>query len=845
MQDITKNLKKTDRIQKLIDEIYDATVVIEADRAELLTDSYKKTEDQPAVIRRALALKNILENQPIVIRDNELIVGNLTINSRSSQVFPEFSYTWLEDEFESIGKRIGDSFQVPAETKARLEKVFEYWEGKTTQELATSYMLPQSLDAQMAGVFTVGNYYFNGVGHISVDYGKVLAIGYNGIIKEAEEAFRCLKQTDPLFVKKQQFLTAVIISCQAAITFAERFAVLAEQMAAKESCPARKAELQQIAKNCANVPANKACTFWEAVQSFWFVHAIIQIESNGHSISPTRFDQYMYPYYKADKEENGLDDNFALELIDCAFIKLTEINKVRDAASTKAFGGYPLFQNMIVGGQTPDGKDATNELSFMCLEAASHCRISQPSLSVRIWNATPDEFFVKAAEIARLGLGVPAFYNDELVIPALLSRGVAIEDARNYGIIGCVEPQCPGKTEGWHDSGFFNMIKLFEVMINNGVCPDCGKQIGPVTGKFEDFKSFDEVMEAYKAQTEFFVEMMVNANNAVDIAHAERAPLPFLSSMVEDCIGSATSLQEGGAIYNFTGPQGVGVANVGDSLEVIKKLVFDDKKISLKDLKHALDNNFGHSEDAAQCKDSDEMLEKIIMQKVAQVLADNNKISEEDVAKIATDASIGSYNDGEYVRQMLINQAPKYGNDIKEVDDLAREGALIYCRAVERYTNPRGGTFQAGLYPASINTLFGEISGASLDGRLAGTPVADGVSPSAGMDTQGPTAVMNSVANLDHAIASNGTLLNQKFHPAVVEGPEGIQKFIDVVKTYFDQKGMHVQFNVISREKLLDAQKNPEKYRDLVVRVAGYSAQFAALDKSVQDDIINRTEQTF
>jgi formate C-acetyltransferase len=844
MQDITKNLKVTDRIPLLINEIYDTQPIIEAERAELLTESFMQTEDQPMVMRRALALKNVLENMPIVIRDHELIVGNLTVKSRSSQVFPEFSYHWLEDEFDSLGTRNGDSFIVTDDVRKRLEKILPYWNGKTVNELATQYMMPESLEAQASNVFTVGNYYFNGVGHISVDYAKVLRMGYKGIIAEAEEALKDLKQLDSMFVKKQQFLNSVVISCQGAINFANRFADLADKMAKNESDKTRKAELIQIGKNCRNVPENPAETFYEAVQSFWFIHAMIQIESNGHSISPTRFDQYMYPYYKKDVEENGLDNNFALELIDCTYIKLTEINKVRDQVSTKAFGGYPLFQNLIVGGQTPEGLDATNELSFMCLEACAHTQVSQPSVSIRIWNSTPEELSIKAAEITRLGLGVPAYYNDEVIIPALLSRGVAIEDARDYGIIGCVEPQKPGKTEGWHDSGFFNLVKLFEVMMNNGR-NDEGKQIGPKTGEFTEFKSFEELLVAYKAQMAFFVQMMVNANNSVDIAHAERAPLPYLSSMVDDCIGKGQTLQEGGAHYNFTGPQGVGVANVGDSLMVIKKLVFDEKKISLVDLKKAIDSNFGEKAPSSQCTNDEDMLEKVIMQKVYEILAKQNKISDTDIPKAGTDASIGTYNDGEYVRQMLINQAPKYGNDIPEVDALAREGALVYCKEVEKYNNPRGGTFHAGLYPASINVLFGAVAGAGPDGRKAGTPVADGVSPSAGMDTNGPTAVMNSVATLDHSIASNGTLLNQKFHPNVVAGEEGIYKFIDVVKTYFDQKGMHVQFNVITREKLVDAQANPEKYRNLVVRVAGYSAQFVSLDSAVQNDIINRTEQTF
>ena len=656
------------RIERLKQTILSAVPEIEAERAVLITESYRETEDQPTIIRRARALEKILAGMTIVIRDEELIVGNQTCKPRSSPVFPEFSCKWLLDELDSLPKRTGDVFLVSDDTKATLRETLQCWDGKTNNEYAASLM-PQSVkDAMNAGVFTVGNYFFNGVGHICVDYAKVLAKGFNGIIDEAMAEARTIDITNPADHKKMQFLNATVIACNAAKNFAQRFADEARRLAGQEHNGRRKAELEEIAAICEHVPANPARSFHEALQSFWFVQLIIQIESNGHSISPMRFDQYMYPYYEEDIESGRITKEKAQELLDCLWVKFNDINKVRDEGSTKAFGGYPMFQNLIVGGQTADGCDATNELSFMCLEATAHVRMPQPSISVRVWNKTPDELMFKAAEVSRLGLGMPAFYNDEVTIPALVNRGLTIEDARDYGAIGCVEPQKGGKTEGWHDAAFFNMAKVLELTMNNGECPgDCSlcavkcssRQLGPQTGEFASFASFEEFMNAFRQQMTYFVKLLIIADNAVDMAHSAKVPLPFLSSMVADCIKRGKSLAEGGAIYNFTGPQGVGVANVADSLAVLKQLVFEEKAVPLSELKAVLSSNFVGKED---------------------------------------------------LRQRMLTQVPKYGNDEEMVDNLAREAALIYCREVEKYCNPRGGRFQPGLYPVSANVPLGEAT---------------------------------------------------------------------------------------------------------------------------------------
>ena len=497
-----------------------------------------------------------------------------------------------------------------------------------------------------------------------------------------------------------------------------------------------------------------------------------------------------------------------------------------------------MFQNLICGGQNADGVDATNDMSYMCLEASLHVLLPAPSLSVRIWNLTPHEFMIKAGEVTRTGIGLPAYYNDEVIIPSLVSRGLTIQDARDYNIIGCVEPQKSGKTDGWHDAAFFNMLRPLEMVFSQGV--DKGVQVGPKTPAVTSMTTFEEIFDAYKKQSDYMVSLMVNADNAIDYAHMERAPLPFLSSMIDDCIKRGKSVQEGGAVYNFTGPQGFGVANMADGLWAIKKLLFEEKKYSLADFKEAVENNFG--------KDMDPSMAQKLTAKVILELHKNGVTPDNDnilniYKKVA--ANPCSEEKKAFYGKLLddINAVDKFGNDLHDIDAFAREVAYVYTRELEKFDNPRGGKFHAGLYPVSANVPLGAQTGATPDGRLAYTPIADGVSPAAGRDVSGPTAAANSVSRLDHFIASNGTLYNMKFHPSALKGRSGLESFVALVRGYFDQKGSHMQFNVVSRETLLDAQKHPENYKSLVVRVAGYSALFTTLSRSLQDDIINRTEQ--
>ena len=821
-----------DRIGRLKDNLYKKMPEIESSRAKLITESYKMTEGEPIVTRRAKAFLHILQNIPIIIRDEELIVGSTTLAPRGCQTYPEFSYEWLESEFDTVATRKADPFYISEEAKKEIAEADKYWKGKTTSELATAYMAPEAIRAIDHNMFTPGNYFYNGVGHVTVHYDWVLAVGFKGIAAKAKKALDALNFGDAEYARRSHFLNAVIMSCEAAIIYAKRYAALAREMAAKESNSRRKAELLRIADNCDNVPENGARDFWEACQSFWFVQQLLQIESSGHSISPGRFDQYMYPYYSKDIESGKITREFAQELIDCIWIKLNDLNKCRDAASAEGFAGYSLFQNLIVGGQNAEGVDVTNDLSFMCITASLHVQLPQPSLSIRVWNNSPHDLLIHAATLTRTGVGLPAYYNDEVIIPSLMSRGLTLEDAREYNIIGCVEPQKAGKTEGWHDAAFFNMCRPLELVFSDGM--DKGELVGVHTGDVTKFKTFDEFYDAYKKQMNYAISLLVNADNAIDVAHATLCPLPFLSGMIEDCIGRGKSVQEGGAIYNFTGPQGFGIANMADSLYAIKTLVFDKREVTLAEYKQALEDNYGKGLDA-------EKTQKVVAEVVRELAAAGRKISETEIAAAVSSLIKGSDKYDKLLEK--IDAVPKYGNDIPEVDAFARDVEYTYAKPLETYKNPRGGMFQAGMYPVSANVPLGAQTGATPDGRLAGKPVADGVSPSAGKDVHGPTAAANSVARLDHYIASNGTLFNQKFHPSALSGRQGLENFVALIRSYFDQKGSHMQFNVVSRETLLDAQKYPEKYKHLVVRVAGYSAFFTTLSRSLQDDIINRTEQ--
>lgn len=788
------------RAARLRERFLATTPSICSERAKIITRAYQDFAAQPSILRRANTLRRILEEMTVWIAEDEWIVGNQAKYPRSSPVFPEFSFSWIIEEMENqpFEKRDADRFLIGDDIKADLRDIEAFWKGKTVNDLVTA-KLPEdtynTIKNSAAYTFSPDPVICSGVGHYSPNYEKILEKGFIGIKRDAQINLDIMGIPDKGDdIDKYNFWKAIIIVCDAAIAFAKRYADLAREQAAQEKSGTRKKELLAIAEACERVPAYPAETFHEACQSFYFFQLILQLESSGHSISPGRFDQYMYPTYKSDMEKGTITPEKALEMVECLWIKLSEINKIRPYGATLAFGGYPMFQNLCVGGQTREGRDATNELSFICLDATGTVKLHQPSLSARLWNGTPDALWHKIVEITKKALGMPALYNDEVIVPGLLNRGKSIEDARDYAIVGCVEPGAQGYEYAWSggtgDAPFFSMPACLEYALNDGKSLVTGKQCGPKCGSLADFKSFDDVKHAYEEQIGYFVDHFAVITNCADLVHRDVVPLPFLSCGMEDCVARGLDISAGGAKYNATGTAGVGISNVGDSLMVLKRLVFDEKKISGAEFLQILKNN---------------------------------------------------WEGQDILRNKIKAEIPFYGNDEPEVDELAAYAAEVYCKRTEKSVGPRG-PYSPGLYPVSANLPMGMGVGAAPDGRKVGEPLADGISPMHGHDRNGPTAVLKSAAKLDHLINSNGTLLNLKFHPSALEGHVGENAIIAAIKTFFDFKGLHVQYNVISSKKLRSAQKHPEKYKDLVVRVAGYSALFVGLDPALQEDIISRTE---
>ena len=799
----TSDIPKSPRIQKLVDALYEHMPVIESARAKLITESYKETEGEPIITRRAKAFAHILHNIPIIIRDNELIVGSSTIAPRGCQTFPEFSYEWLEAELDTVATRTADPFEIAEETKAELKEADKYWKGKTTSELATSYMAPEAIKAIEHNIFTPGNYFYNGVGHVTVKYWEVLEIGFEGIMEKAQKELDGCSVGDGNYARKSHFLEAVILSCKAVIDYAGRYAKLAQEIAAQTSDPVRKQELLVIAENCSRVPAKGAQNFYEACQSFWFVQQLLQMESSGHSISPGRFDQYMYPYYKKDMENGSLSEESALELLTCLWIKTLTINKVRSQAHTLSSAGSPMYQNVTIGGQTTDKKDAVNELSFTVLKSVAQTRLTQPNLTVRYHANLNKKFFDECIEVMKLGFGMPALNNDEIIIPSFINWGVKEEDAYNYSAIGCVETAVPGKW-GYRCTGmsYINFPRVLLCAMNNGVDLTSKKRFTKGYGYFTEMETYEDLLAAWDKTVREMTRYSVIVENAIDKASEKDVPDVLCSALTDDCIGRGKTIKEGGAVYDFISGLQVGIANMADSLAAIKKLVYEEKKITKQQLWDAILDNFQSPE--------------------------NKKIQE-----------------------MLIEEAPKYGNDNDYVDNLVVEAYDSYLDEIKKYPNTRyqrgpiGGIRYGGTSSISANVGQGMGTIATPDGRNAFEPLAEGCSPAHNADKNGPTAIFKTVSKLPTEKITGGVLLNQKMTPQMLSTEENKQKLEMLIRTFFNRlHGYHVQYNIVSKETLIDAQKHPEKHKDLIVRVAGYSAFFNVLSKKTQDDIIGRTEQT-
>ena len=835
--------KPTQRVERLKKAIYDAVPVLEVERAVLLTKAYQEAEGLSPIMRRAKAMEMLLDHMHITIRDDELIVGSPTAHPRSSEIGIEYSIDWLLDELDTLSTRATDPYYVSEDSKKIIRAIAPFWKGKTNSDYALSLMSPQAMEGLEHGVYDSGSYIYSGVGHSVVNYERIVKDGFEGVIRDCQAQLAKLDRSNPEDIPKEQFYQALIRTYQAAIRFAHRYAEKARELAAKESDPQRRAELLRIAENCAHGPQYGARNFYEAVQTFWLVHCIIRIESNGYSYSPGPFDRYMIPFYQND---TSITEEFAQEVLDCLFVKFNDSATCRDNITAQAFAGYGLFEMVALGGMDEQGRDLTNPVSYLCLNAAVHVRMPMPSVGVRISNQTPEEFLHRVCEVVRLGFGQPAIFNDEVIIQALMNRGMPLEVARIYTPSGCVEPDIAHHTDGWHAPAFFNLAKVMELTMNNG--RDRGAQVGPVTGEITTFTCIEDFIEAYRRQLSYFVRQLVDNLNCIDLAFAQKVPLSFQSALIEDCIARGKSVQEGGAVYNFTGPQGIAVADAGDCLYAIEKNVFQDKKITLAQLKDALDHNFGLPviTGGAQAAAPDTQPRSCLEAAAAQ--ADSSAQLLDLIRSMLGGAeATGTAGQGSYagIQQLLSATPDCYGNDNDAADRYAALVARLYCEEMAKYRNPRGGRFQAALFPVSSNVVYGYDVGALPDGRAAGKPLADGVSPRAGKDTHGPTAAANSVSKLDHALASNGTLYNVKFLPSALAGDKGLLNLAALIRSYFDRKGMEIQFNVVDRATLLDAQAHPAQYQDLVVRVAGYSANFTKLSKDVQDDLISRTEQSF
>ena len=792
----------TPRMNDFREKVLDKKPYICAERALLATESYRLYQNQPPVMKRALMLKNILEKMSIYIEGETLIVGNQAASNKDAPIFPEYTLEFVIDELDKFEKRDGDVFYITEETKAALRSIAPFWENNNLRAKGEA-LLPEEVNVFMeTGFFGMEGKLNSGDAHLAVDYEQLLKIGLVGYEKRVRQLKAELDLCVPENIDKYVFYKAVLIVIEAVKTYADRFSLLAQEMA-ENAQSHRKDELLEISNICSKVPYEPASSFKEAIQSVWFIQLILQIESNGHSLSYGRFDQYMYPYLKADLEKGVITDEEAVELLTNLWIKTLTINKVRSQAHTFSSAGSPMYQNVTIGGQTPDKKDAVNKLSFLVLKSVAQTRLPQPNLTVRYYNGLNKEFLDECIEVMKLGTGMPAFNNDEIIIPSFIDLGVKEEDAYNYSAIGCVETAVPGKW-GYRCTGmsYQNFPRILLAVMNDGVDVTSGKRFVKGYGYFRDMKSFEELQDAWDKSIREITRLSVIVENAVDLASERDVPDILCSTLTQDCIGRGKTIKEGGAVYDFISGLQIGIANMADSLAAIKKLVFEEKKITPQQLWDALQDDF---------------------------------MSEEN----------------QKIQSMLINEAPKYGNDDDYVDQLVVEAYDSYINEIKKYPSTRyqrgpvGGIRYAGTSSISANVGQGYGTMATPDGRKAHTPLAEGCSPAHAMDKNGPTAVFKTVSKLPTHEITGGVLLNQKVTPQMLATEENKEKLEMIIKTFFNRlHGYHVQYNVVSRETLIDAQKNPEKHRDLIVRVAGYSAFFNVLSRATQDDIIERTEQT-
>lgn len=793
----------TERMKEFREEILDEKPYIDAQRAILATLAYKENLNQPRVMVRAKMLEKVLDNMSIYIEDKSLLAGNQATKNRNAPIFPEYTMEFVMNELDQFEKRDGDVFYITEKTKEQLREIAPFWQNNNLRARGEA-LLPEEVHVFMeTGVFGMEGKLNAGDAHLAVNYERILKDGLRGYEKRAKEYKATLDLTDPESIDKYCFYNAVLIVLEAVRNFANRYSVLAKNLAEKEMNQERKIELLEISRICSKVPYEPAETFQEAVQSVWFIQLILQIESNGHSLSYGRFDQYMYPYYDRDIKNGTIKESEALELLTCLWIKTLTINKVRSQAHTLSSAGSPMYQNVTIAGQTTDKKDAVNDLSFLVLKSVAQTRLTQPNLTVRYHKNINKHFLDECIEVMRLGFGMPALNNDEIIIPSFMDWQVKEEDAYNYSAIGCVETAVPGKW-GYRCTGmsYINFPRMLLCTMNNGVDLTSNKRFTKGYGYFTEMESYEELLKAWDKTIREITRYSVIVENVIDKASERDVPDILCSALTDDCIARGKTIKEGGAVYDFISGLQVGIANMADCLAAIKKLVYEEKKITRQELWNAILDDFSSPE--------------------------NKKIQE-----------------------MLIREAPKYGNDDDYVDQLIVEAYDSYIEEIEKYPNTRynrgpiGGIRYAGTSSISANVGQGMSTMATPDGRNAFEPLAEGCSPAHNSDKNGPTAVFKSVSKLRTNKITGGVLLNQKMTPQMLSTEENRQKLELLIKTFFNRlHGYHVQYNIVSKETLIDAQKHPENHKDLIVRVAGYSAFFNVLSKKTQDDIIGRTEQS-
>lgn len=783
MMDLLLDLCLTKRIQSLKDKTLSEPRYLSLEQAKIVTRVYQEFPTLPGNRKRALALARALEEMPIAIDPEELIVGNRTPTIRAGVVSPEAGIGWLDRELETLPTRPQDPFQVcERDIHEFRETILPYWQGKTLEDDIYS-----RYGAEIKAVEKVVkiNQKDHAQGHICPKLETWLRYGPAGLLEHARDK---LAQAP---VEQQDFYQGVCDVLEGAIIFMKRYADLAQSMSETEADERTSGKLRQVAKVCHRLAEGSPATFHEALQSVWFLFVILHMESNASSFSPGRLDQLLYPYYERDVREGRVTRLAALELIEALWIKFNHIVYMRNARSARYFAGFPIGFNVAIGGQSASGEDATNELSYLFLKAQEHIGLPQPNLSARLHLNSPDEFVDACSAVIGLGSGMPQIFNDESIIPALESQGISREDAIDYAVVGCVELTTQGNNLGWSDAAMFNLVKVLELTLNNGRCMLTGNPMGLETGTLVDYASYVDLEKAYAKQIQFFVGKMMRACEWIERAHQEHLPSPFLSSVIDDCLDRGRDVTAGGAFYNLSGIQAIQVANVADSLAVLKQLVYDEQRVSAQDLLQACRNNFQGQE---------------------------------------------------VLRQRCLHAVPKYGNDVPWVDELGSQWLTTFADHLKDYTNVRGGPYHMGLYTVSAHVPMGKNVGATPDGRLAEEPLADGgMSPMYGRDRLGPTAVLRSVARAPLVRASNGTLLNMKFLPVFFQTQRGRKQFSALLKAFVQLLIHHVQFNVLRREDLLAAKENPDAYRGLTVRVAGYTAYFTELAEDLQDEIIART----